>query len=528
MFSEEILFNEGINNLHEPYLIPQGASQYCSNAYITSGSLQAAKSPKESTTETYGGVHSFYYKAQDEVVSSNEDRFYVEWSGFLYWSNSAGTLKRYDGTDIVDIGGHIEPETIPTVAESGGGLLSGDYLYCITYIHDDTFESAPSEIATISSVSNKKLKISFRDTAPNTATHRQIYRAGGLNPTFNLIEKVPVSEKTYTDNTSDFRVSREELNTFSNEAPPENLDMLVELHGTLFGAVGDRVYFSRQGQPEYWNGYGFVQLPTEVTGLGVVGSSVIAFTNEDMYMITGTTMNTISKTKLPFKYGCKHKRSVRSVKGRLIWLSEMDEYDVICSYAGGDVEILNKTNIAITGESTIIGELTPDDFTTETYDTIDYQMRASIVSGRKYYLFLAGRTVVVDFEFGVKTYYMAESVDGAYVKDNQLFAIYDSKVYDYFPRSASLYRNMNYISRAMSDGHLTREKTYRKIHVNGTGKWEIKVKIDDKIVYTMGYGQGSWVHLPAGLHGKTISFGVTSDGVAKIKAILYEYSLKAL
>jgi len=527
MFSEEILFNEGINNLHEPYLIPQGASQYCSNAYITSGSLQSAKAPKESTTETYGGVHSFYYKAGDEVVSSEEDRFYVEWAGFLYWSNSAGTLKRYDGTDTVDIGGHIEPETIPTLAEDGGGLLSGDYAYCVTYIHDDIFESAPGEIATISSVSNKRIKISFGDTAPSTATHRQIYRAGGLNPTFNLVEKIPISQKIYTDNTSDFRVSRKELNTFSNEAPPENIDMLVELHGTLFGAVGDRVYFSRQGQPEYWNGYGFVQLPTDVMGLGVVGSRVIAFTREDMYMITGTSLQNVSITKLPFKYGCKHKRSVRSVKGRLVWLSEMDEYDVICSYAGGEVEILNITNIKIIPDGTI-ADFTPDDFSSETYDSMDYYLNNSIVSGRKYYLFFNGRTVIVDFEFGVKTYYMAEAIEGSYVKDNQLFAIYDSKVYDYFPRYESIYRNMSYISRALSDGKLTRDKTYRKIHVNGIGKWEIMVKVDDKTVYTMGYEQGSWVHLPAGIHGKTISFAISSDGMAKIRGITYEYELKAL
>lgn len=519
MVNESIIFSEGINNVIEPYLIPNGACQYSAGAKFSSGALESAKQPVEDATLVYGGDHAFYYKAQDEVVASAEDRFYVEWAGFLYWSNAAGTLKRYDGTTVNNIGGHTAPATSPTLSAPSAGLVNGVYLYVITYLHDSTFESAPCD-AVSTTVANKKVLVTFADTPPASATHRLIYRSGGYNPTFNLVAKVPIAATTYTDNTSDFNISRKELTTTTNEAPPTNLDMLVEKSGTLFGALGNKIYFSKPGQPEYWSAYQYVETATDVTGLGVVGDSIIAFTDDSMYRILGNSIQTISIQKLPFKYGCKHKRTVKSLEGRLIWLSAMDEYDILCSYNGNSVEKLNITNNQITSLS--IGSLTYDDFTTETYDNFLFTVNNAIAAGRRYYLFLTGRTVVVDFEFGVKTYYMKETVEGAYEKNNQLYIISGGKIYDYY-KSNPPYRNINFTSREFTNGEITRKKSYRKITVFGDGKWEIAVKIDKRIVHTISYADGNTHYLPAGSDGNVITFMISSDGYAKIKGLSYEY-----
>jgi len=526
MNSQVVLFNGGINNIIEPHLIQDNECLNATNCCIRSGSLASARTPIEDTSQAYVGVNATYYKAQGEVVASNEDRFYVEWAGYLYWTNSAGKLKRYDGTTVDDIGSHTAPTSAPTTASNTTGLLNGDYIYLITYLHDDVFETAPSPIATSVTLANEKCLITYTDTPPATATHRLIYRAGGYNPTFNLVARTPKADTTYLDNTADFNISRQEVTTTDNEAPPENIDMLVELQGTLFASLGDKVYFSRSGQPEYWNAYNFLQLPTTVTGLGISGNTVIAFTDENMYMIQGTDIRNISISKLPFTFGCKDKRTVKSLKGRLIWLSSADEYDLLCSYDGSQVEILNRTNIELI-DNVIIGSSEYDDYTDEDYGDFGYEINNAVTSGRKYYLFMSGRTIVVDFEMGVKIYYMAEDVKGAYIVSNQLYTIENSKIWDYIQPTTS-YRDLNYFTKKYTNGEYTRDKTYRKIHVKGSGTWEIVVMVDDVEVYTFDNTQGSKVHLPAGIYGKSIYFDISSTGYAKINEISYEFEHKRL
>jgi len=505
-----------------PHLINNSEGQYVENAVISSGQLVASREPNEDTGASYNGDYATYYKYQDEVVASAEDRFYVEWGKFLYWSNSAGLIKRYDGTTVVDIGNHTAPTSTITLAKSSTGLLDGDYTYCFTYLHDESFESAPGDLVSIAAVSNEKVTVTFNDgTPPSTATHRLIYRSGGLNPTFNQVAKTPIADTTYVDNTSDFLISRKELNTTENDGAISGLDMLVETSGTLFGAIDNKIYFSKEGQPEYWSDYSYVEVPTEVTGLGVVGGSVIAFTEEDMYVIVGTNIMNIYIQKLPYSYGCKHKRTVQSLKGRLVWLSATDEYDLLCSFDGATVTLLNETNLQATSGA-IVGSSAYSDFGTETYDGYSFDIKNSLAVGRKYYLFLTNRTVVVDFETNIKTYYMKESVDGGYVENNQMMIIKDSKIYNYLTFSTD-YRDIKYITKDLSDGELTREKSYRKININGSGNWEITVYVDGQSVFIFDYTQGNTIHIPSGIHGKVINFQIVSDGYALINALAYEF-----
>ena len=528
MKREVVTFDGGINNLIAPHLINDNNSIYMSNCSIITGELISAKEPVEDDTKVIDGRYAHYYRSKDEIISSEEDRFYVEWAGFLYWSNSAGTMKRYDGTTISDLGGHVAPTGAPTVATDGAGLLKLDYSYCYTYLYDEVFESPPSDIVEILAVDNEKVKITFGDTPPTgpAPSHRIIYRSGGVNPTFNRVAEVPIGDTDYTDNTSDFKISRRELTTGTNDAPPENLDMLVESNGTLFGAVGDKVYFSKEGQPEYWSGYNYIQLPTACTGLGVLGANVIAFTEENMFAITGKDISTIAKYKLPFQYGCRDKRSLQNIKGRLIWATKLNEYDLLCSYDGGSVSIVNFTNRTVMSDT--IGNFIYDHFSEEDYDSSGFTILNSAVMGRSYLLFLNGRTVIVDFESGTtKTYYMNETVLGAFEYHNELFIINKDSVFrayryleSYAPR-----RDLSYLTKDFSGGDLTLNKAYRKIHINGAGAWGIAVHVDNRQVFTFDSSQGDTIFLPAGITGKLISFSISSNGYAKIVSLAYEFDV---
>jgi len=535
MNRESILFNGGINNLIESHLLQENESTYAADCYIRSGSLISARVPVENKQISVSGRHATYFKADDEIVSSEEDRFYVEWAGFLYWSSGQTgdkKLKRYKNGTVHDIGGHVPPNTAPSLAIDGTGLLegySGDYSYTYTYVYEEVFETAPAPIATISGVSNNAVKISGFPTSGMTPapTHIRIYRSGGLNPTFNRVEQIKFGTAEYKDNTSDFNISRKELSTGTNEAPPEGLDMLVESSGTLFGAVGKQVHFSREGQPEFWSAYNYVQLPSECTGLGVIGDTVIAFTEEAMFSIRGRNVYDVTLNKLPFEFGCENKRTVQNIGGNLIWVTKQDTDDILCIFNGGSVQIANRTNQ--TFKSATINNFTYDYFLPngETYDSFTFDILGSSKMGRTYMLFTTGRTVLLDMENGLRTTYMREHILGAFEYHTQLHVIQADdqgvlKPYTYIP-SFSPRRSISYLTKAYSDGNMTMEKDYRKIHVNAAGRWAIVVHVDYKKVFEFDHTNGATIHLPAGTHGKVIELSISSNEYTIIRAIDYEY-----
>lgn len=517
MFTEIKVFNGGINNMAAAHLIDRNQGIYISNAEIEGGELISARSPK-ATGAALVGNSIVYYKAKDQIVASAEDRFYVEWAGMLYWSNAVGVLKRYDGITTLNIGSHVAPASAPTIAALNAGLLDGDYTYAITYTHNDLFESPPSPFVAVT-VSKKKVDLTFTDTAPVGATYRNVYRAGGLNPTFNFVARVPVATNTYSDNIHDFDISRKELTTYNSDPAPTNLDMLIEVQGTFFGAVGNKVHFSKEGQPEYWSDYNFVTLPKAITGLGVFGSGVIAFTESEMYMITGSNINNISLNRMPFGYGCKNKRTVKNIEGRLIWVSSLDDKDVICVYDGSGVTIVNKVDKYINAAT--IGNLSYDNFGDDTYDAYNFEINNAIVSNHRYCLFLNGRTVIADFTNGLKIYYMTETVEAAYSKNNDLFVVKGGLVYEYLP-SFSIYRNIVYRMGDFDNGDATTTKSYRSIKINAIGKYKIHIFVDDENIMQL---ETSKDFLPSGSRGKMISFLIESNGYAKIRSISYEYDI---
>ena len=535
MKNEIVVFNGGINNLIAPHLIQDNSCPYLANANISSGELIAEKESILDTTLPVEGQYATYFKAKKQIVSSKDDRFYIEWAGFLYWSNfvgdGTGKIQRYDGTDIVDLGNHIAPTLAPTLALDGTGLLKGDYSYTYTFLYDDVFETAPAPIVEIASVDNNAIKVSGIPTTGFTPapTHVIIYRSGGLNPTFNKVDRIAYGITEYKDNTSDFKISRKELNTGTNDTPPADIDMLVESKGTLFGSVGDKIHFSKEGQPEYWSAYNYVQLPTPCTGLAVLGDNVIAFTEENMYVISGRNVQDVQVSKLPFQYGCRDKRSVQNIEGLVIWVTKLNEDDLLCSFNGSSVTILNTTNKRLA--SITVGNFTYNYFDEQTYDDFEVKFLNSTIIGRKYLLFLTGRTVVLDLELGGKTYYLDETVHGAFEYHNDTVVIKEdaphSETYQAYRyvASNSARRNISMITKDYFDGSLVHDKEYRKITINGSGRWGIAVYIDDIQRFTFESKNGSTIYLPSGTHGKRISFSISSVGYAMIRAIAYEYEV---
>ena len=525
-FKDIIGFTGGINTSLNPMLIPNNEAVVVTSCDIADGYIVASKKPL-SLELTIAGTKSTYYKAKDVIVTSSEDRTYVEWAGFLYWSDTAGTLKRFDGATTLNVGGWSVPSVAPTcVASATPATMLGDYTYCYTYQHNTVFESPPSPFKVLTGVTaiNKTgVDISFTDTPPSSATARIVYRLGGIVPTFRFIAEVPIATTTYKDTTSDYQIDPYELVTFGNEPPPLGLDLLTENNGVFFGALNDRVYFSRQGTPEYWSEYNYVELPHKVTALGKSGSSIIAFTDSEMHMISGNDLSNISVSKLPFQYGCSHKHSIGNIDGMLLWVSTVAGRLIICSFDGQQVTIVSEKHKTLDLINYITDHIY-DDFNAETYANLVFEVYNTTVFNRKYYLNTNVGTYILDFNNGFRISLLGYTPTEYIVRNTELIASKDGTLYT-VNASYSGNLNMVYKTGLIIDGSAAANKSYRRIRIRGEGTFTTTVIIDGKTVLTSDLNS---FYLPAEAVGTSIQFLLRSTGYAMVSAISYEYEVLAL
>ena len=311
MISELLTFNGGLSTKTSSHLIGKNEAIICENVDLESGLLKPFSSLEY--ISTVNGEHITFYN--DTLVSSlsiTDDRFYDTYGGRLYWSDKGYTtsgLRRYTGTNAgisADAPNGISNISLISLAEcsvadnSGQLTYQANYNYAFTLVNSDGIESAPVYHPTTITPANKtklSTKISILKTNLSTVIPSgytmNIYRIGGSNPTYNLIaeglnsttmidgDTVAVcgaGNYCFRDKLADIDVSRIELYTSENTPANTHLDMLISNQGTFYGAVGNKVYFSRSGSAEFWSPLDFIVLDKTVTGIGKFADTIIAFT----------------------------------------------------------------------------------------------------------------------------------------------------------------------------------------------------------------------------------------------------------
>ena len=521
-FQDLIDFSGGINTSISPMKIDANEAVVATSCDISTGAIVATVNPF--TTTTPASQNAVYYSDKDMIVSSAEDRHYVEFAGYLYWTNKAGLMQRYNGTTTNNIGGWTKPTTAPAlVANTTYTAMAGSYTYCFTYMHDGAFESPPSLFTQINSISSTGVNLTFSGTPPASATSRVIYRMGGVVPTFRFIAEVPIATLTYSDNIADLNIDPYELVSFDNEPPVSGLDMLIENSGTFFASKGDKVYFSRQGTPEYWNEYNYVDLPSNVTGLGKVGSSIVAFTASEMFMISGYDLNTISVSKLPFQYGCSNKRTVCNIENDLIWTANIAGRVIVCSFNGQTVSIISDKHRQFDQFGYIL-DSTYDSFTTENYNNFTLVINRAVVFNSECYLMTNIGTYIFDFNTGFRISLFEYVADSMIVKNTSLIAVKNGYLCD-INTSFLGHKNLIYKTGELTNGSAIARKTYRRVRVRGKGNFTTTVIIDRVSVFT---SSELSFYIQAESVGTSIQFMFKSDGYAEISGVSYEYEVLAL
>lgn len=109
------LFDGGLSTRRAPQLLQQNEGVEYTNIDNEVGVLAPVKSKTVTTTTV--SKFPYFYDAQQQWVSSNTYRDYVEFEKTLYWTDRIGRPQKYDGTNQYNLG-ISAPATAPTVTAS--------------------------------------------------------------------------------------------------------------------------------------------------------------------------------------------------------------------------------------------------------------------------------------------------------------------------------------------------------------------------------------------------------------------------
>lgn len=525
MKQQVVLFNGGLQTKNAPHLIENNKAVECENIDLDKGSIFPFKNfLLEESFEATGYSNIFY---NDILYSSNidETRHYSIYGNRLYFTNGDYGdygLYRYKDNSIVNA---VAPQVnvfgvLSATAITGIKSKNSDYAYVYTIVDTDEIESAPSDVTYIT-LESQDATLTINTTLEDveeTVYKRRIYRTGGANPTYNLIAELDSDVLTFTDNISDINVSRIELTSFDTSPPPTTLINLLENNGTMWGSVGNRIYFSKSGRPEFWGALDFVVIGGNCTGLGKFSDYILAFTESEAYIISGYNVDTISLKKLPYNEGCLNSKSICNVADILVWTSK----NGVCAFNGSGITILTK-NILSWSDDANIGNLTFGEIDGTFGSNVGYRIIGSVGLRDKYYAIYQEGIGVIDIANGSisSTIIISDAKDILYnLSDNVIWIIKEDLSIHIFNFDSNSNMLARWKTPLMSVDGYSLLKAFKKVKFDKAPD-EVTVFVDDKKLLTISNTQE--FHLPAGSYGQAIQFDIKTQN--EIKYVKYEYGV---
>jgi len=154
----------------------------------------------------------------------------------------------------------------------------------------------------------------------NTILSKFIYRLnqGETAAQYQYVDQITATATVYSDSKEDTELG-EVLQTGLSPPrwlpPPDNLLGIVALPGgILAGFVGKDLYFSEPFQPHAWPEEYVLTLEFSIVSLGVMENNLVVATDQNPYIVTGTTPYSMTPNKMPESQPCISKRSLAEYK----------------------------------------------------------------------------------------------------------------------------------------------------------------------------------------------------------------------
>jgi hypothetical protein len=199
--------------------------------------------------------------------------------------------------------------------------------YSVTVTGADTFTIT----AAVSASTSGNAVILVKGTAGTfNITHRRIYRTvvGASQVSYQFVEEIPISTVSITDAKTVAQLGPL-LRTQSWSPPPDDLKGLVAMpNGMLAAFRNNEVWFSEPYHPHAWPDLYTLVVGDKIVGLGVYDTTLVVLTENNPYLITGSSPLAMSQQKLPMLQPCASKRSIA-----------YDQYGVLYASPNGLVSI---------------------------------------------------------------------------------------------------------------------------------------------------------------------------------------------
>ncbi|MGZ5053373.1 MAG: hypothetical protein ACXWAT_00360 [Methylobacter sp.] len=208
-------------------------------------------------------------------------------------------------------------------------LITYQRYYVYTYVTPQGEEGPPSPAsAAITVTDTQVVTLTFTTESLSgynlgTGAKRRIYRtAQGTSTTEYLyVGEVAIGSVTATDNLLDSELG--EILPSTNWFPPpaDMAGLKTTPNGFLIGFSGNALCVSEALLPHAWNPLNQLAFSAPITALAVTGDSIIVFTENAPYLVTGTTPDSLSAIRIDHPQTCASKASVVNMGGYVMFAS---------------------------------------------------------------------------------------------------------------------------------------------------------------------------------------------------------------
>lgn len=204
--------------------------------------------------------------------------------------------------------------------------------YVYTYVTQFFEESAPSPFTIANGWSNATWQINMSQPPPADMGSRRniaffrIYRTvtgTSGNTSFNWVADVPINTTVFYDNAPDSQIALNFILASTNYFPPPgSLQGLLALpNGMIAGFAGNQVFICQPFQPHAWPPGNVFTTEFPIVGLGFTNGALVACTQANPYILSGTTPALMSITKCQPVEPCQSRGSILSTDIAVYFIS---------------------------------------------------------------------------------------------------------------------------------------------------------------------------------------------------------------
>lgn len=336
------------------------------------------------------------------------------------------------------------------------GPLSGTYQYVMTYYNsNDGIESGYTDVSDEQDLDNSgHLVISNIPVSDDPQVdQKRIYRVGGDITSFELVDTIDNDTTTFTDDIKDTDVDGTTLTTPVASAAPIGLQYMVQTNAMVFGCVDNALRFTPIGLPDSWPEVYSIEYESTLTGLAVVATGLLVFTEFKTHLVTGSGPTSLSTYQLSGDQGCINAKSIQQIGTEAVWVSS----DGICRSSGNLPDVVTREKL---------GKLTLDTLDSCIYDKTYYHLNSDGV------LLAVGDGILAEYVPDVETLAIANDV---------LYGWKDGYMHKLFGSDSEV-ETFKYTSPRFTEGSFTTYKTYKKVFIYSSGYVKINILIDDVVV----------------------------------------------